>query len=71
MHLRRIAHIVPRIRLRLALQSQRDVQRKPIRARLEIRCAGREIVPAEDKRRVDVDDVEGRFLLCDSGFGAV
>ena len=71
MHPRRITHIIPRIRLRFALQPQRNVQGKPIRARLKIRRAGREIVPAEDKRRVDVDDVERRFLACDPGFGAV
>lgn len=71
MHPSRIAHIIPRIRLRLAFHSQRNVQRKPICARLKIRGASREIVATEDKRRVDVNDVEGRFLLCDPGFGAI
>jgi hypothetical protein len=58
MHPRRITHIIPRIRLRLALHAQRNIERKPIRARLEIPRASREIVPAEDKRRVEVDYVE-------------
>lgn len=58
MHPRRIAHIIPRIRLRLALHSQRNIQRKPIRARLEIPRASREIVPAENKRRVYVNHIE-------------
>jgi hypothetical protein len=71
MHPRRIANIIPRIRLRFALHAQRDIQRKPIRARLEISCASCEIVAAEDKRRVNVDHVERRFLVGDPGFGAV
>lgn len=70
-HLRCVSHIIPRIRLCLALQPQRDVQWDPIRASLEVRRASCQIIPAKDIRRMDVDHVERRVLLRDSGFGAV
>lgn len=71
MNPRRIRNIVPSIRDRITRHPQSNIQRDTIRASLEILPGSRQIVPAKDIRRMNVNHIEGRFLSLHPGFGAI